>query len=126
MNICPTLTFNSFYIFVLSKIIFNTKIDCLHENFKTLVTALFVVAFWWVQERKDYKSAIGAKWAMVWCFFWNILNKKAAVNIFGGIRWGGLAAGAYYEDPQPCQIGWKPQMVWVVELLSAQPGIMVT
>lgn len=72
------------------------------KTLKTLVTALFVVAFLGSAGAQDYKSAIGAKlgYGLI-ASYKTFLNKKAAVDIFGGIRWGGLAAGAYYEIHSP-------------------------
>jgi len=53
-------------------------------------------------QAQDYKSAIGAKlgYGLI-ASYKTFLNEKAAVDIFGGIRWGGLAAGAYYLNHTP-------------------------
>jgi len=53
-------------------------------------------------QAQDYKNAIGAKlgYGLVGSYK-HFLNEKAAVDVFGGIRWGGLAAGAYYLIHKP-------------------------
>ncbi len=53
-------------------------------------------------QAQDYKSAIGAKlgYGLI-ASYKTFLNEKAAIDIFGGIRWGGLAAGAYYLNHTP-------------------------
>ncbi|MBK8347253.1 MAG: hypothetical protein IPL08_06370 [Saprospiraceae bacterium] len=53
-------------------------------------------------QAQDYKSAIGAKlgYGLI-ASYKTFLNEKAALDIFGGIRWGGLAAGAYYLNHTP-------------------------
>ena len=47
---------------------------------------------------QNYNSAIGAKlgYGLV-ASYKKFLNEKSAVDLFAGLRWGGLAAGAYYE-----------------------------
>lgn len=72
------------------------------KTLKTIFATLFVVAFLSTANAQDYKSAIGAKlgYGLIGSYK-TFLNKKAAIDIFGGIRWGGLAAGAYYEIHSP-------------------------
>jgi len=69
-------------------------------KFFTLVCMMFLFAS--LSQAQDYKSAIGAKlgYGLI-ASYKTFLNEKAAVDIFGGIRWGGLAAGAYYLNHTP-------------------------
>lgn len=62
-----------------------------------LLACFFLVATTQVQGQ-NYNSAIGVKlgYGLI-ASYKKFLNEKAAVDIFGGIRWGGLAAGVYYE-----------------------------
>ncbi|MDV7397149.1 hypothetical protein RZS08_37460, partial [Arthrospira platensis SPKY1] len=48
-------------------------------------------------QAQEYKSAVGAKlgYGLIGTYKM-FLTESAAVDVFGGIRWGGLAAGAYY------------------------------
>lgn len=82
---------------------------------KTLkpVTALFVVAFLSGTNAQDYKSAIGVKlgYGLV-ASYKTFLNEKSAVDIFGGIRWGGIAAGAYYEIHKPIKSVERLKWYW--------------
>ncbi len=70
---------------------------------KVIFTAMIAV-FMLVtsMEAQDYKSAIGAKlgYGLIGSYK-TFLNEKAAVDIFAGIRWGGIAAGAYYLNHKP-------------------------
>ncbi|MBK7094652.1 MAG: hypothetical protein IPH57_06300 [Saprospiraceae bacterium] len=60
---------------------------------------------------QEYKSAVGVKlgYGLVGTYKM-FLNDKAAIDVFGGIRWGGLAAGAYYlmhnEIPSVDKLSW--------------------
>lgn len=47
---------------------------------------------------QNYNSAIGGKlgYGLI-ASYKKFLNEKAAVDLFAGFHWGGLAAGAYYE-----------------------------
>lgn len=47
---------------------------------------------------QNYNSAIGAKlgYGLV-ASYKKFLNEKSAIDVFAGLRWGGLAGGAYYE-----------------------------
>ena len=72
------------------------------KTLRLLFASLFVVAFLSGTNAHDYKSAIGVK--LGYCLvasYKTFLNEKSAVDIFGGIRWGGIAAGAYYEIHKP-------------------------
>lgn len=72
------------------------------KTLRPILAALFVVAFLSGTNAQDYKSAIGVKlgYGLV-ASYKTFLNEKSAVDIFGGIRWGGIAAGAYYEIHKP-------------------------
>ncbi len=69
-------------------------------KFFSLVLMMFLFSSF--IQAQDYKSAIGAKlgYGLI-ASYKTFLNEKAAVDIFGGIRWGGLAAGAYYLNHTP-------------------------
>ena len=69
-------------------------------NFFSVVLMTFLFSSF--IQAQDYKSAIGAKlgYGLI-ASYKTFLNEKAAVDIFGGIRWGGLAAGAYYLNHTP-------------------------
>jgi hypothetical protein len=58
-----------------------------------------------------YKSAIGGKlgYGLI-ASYKTFLSESNAIDIFGGIRWGGLAAGAYYEKHKP--IGTTEGLQW--------------
>lgn len=49
-------------------------------------------------QAQNYESAIGAKlgYGLI-ASYKKFLNEKAAIDLFGGLRWGGLAVGGYYE-----------------------------
>jgi len=49
-------------------------------------------------QAQNYNSAIGLKlgYGLV-ASYKTFLNEKSALDLFAGLRWGGLAAGAYYE-----------------------------
>ena len=67
--------------------------------FSTLVMLFMFVA---VSQAQEYKTAVGGKlgYGLI-ASYKTFLNEKSAVDIFGGIRWGGLAAGAYYLNHTP-------------------------
>jgi len=71
---------------------------------KTKIFSLLVVLFVFASngQAQDYKSAIGAKlgYGLI-ASYKTFFNESSAVDIFGGLRWGGLAAGAYYEMHKP-------------------------
>jgi len=60
---------------------------------------------------QEYKSAVGIKlgYGLVGTYK-KFLNEKAAIDVFGGIRWGGFAGGAYYlmhnEIPSVDKLYW--------------------
>lgn len=62
---------------------------------------------------QNYNSAIGAKlgYGLV-ASYKKFLNEKAAVDLFAGIHWGGLAAGAYYELHYDIQSVDRLQWYW--------------
>ncbi len=70
--------------------------------FKITRSFFLVACFLWVScslFSQNYKSAVGGKlgYGLVGTYK-TFLSEKSAVDIFGGITWGGgLAAGAYYE-----------------------------
>ncbi|MFZ1704921.1 MAG: hypothetical protein WAT79_11290 [Saprospiraceae bacterium] len=63
-----------------------------------IVLAFFMIIASTNVSGQNYNSAIGAKlgYGLV-ASYKKFLNDKAAIDIFGGIRWGGLVGGAYYE-----------------------------
>ncbi|HMU02522.1 MAG TPA: hypothetical protein PJ990_02820 [Saprospiraceae bacterium] len=64
--------------------------------FSTLVILLMFVA---ISQAQDYKTAVGGKvgFALV-ASYKAFLNESAAVDVFGGIHWGGgLMAGVNYS-----------------------------
>jgi len=71
---------------------------------RTKVFSVLVMLFMFaaVSQAQDYKSAIGGKvgYGLI-ASYKTFLNEKAALDIFGGIRWGGIAAGAYYLNHTP-------------------------
>jgi hypothetical protein len=80
-------------------------------KFFTLVFALFLIAN--VSQAQDYNSAIGGKlgYGLI-ASYKKFLNESAAIDIFGGIRWGGIAAGAYYEKHKPISSVDRLQWYW--------------
>ena len=71
---------------------------------KTKVLSVLVMLFMFaaVSQAQEYKSAIGGKlgYGLI-ATYKTFLNEKSAIDIFGGIRWGGIAAGAYYLNHTP-------------------------
>lgn len=71
---------------------------------KTKIFSLILVAFLYVasSQAQDYKSAIGGKlgYGLI-ASYKTFLNESSAVDIFGGIRWGGFVVGAYYLKHYP-------------------------
>lgn len=72
-----------------------------HFNMRNkLIIFIFLVCgvFTSSLQAQNYESAIGAKlgYGLI-ASYKKFLNEKAAIDLFGGLRWGGLAAGAYYE-----------------------------
>ena len=66
---------------------------------KLLLIAFFIGLFLMNNSQaQNYNSAIGGKlgYGLI-ASYKKFLNDNAAIDIFGGLRWGGLAAGAYYE-----------------------------
>lgn len=64
-------------------------------------------------QAQDYKSAIGAKlgYGLIGSYK-TFFNEKSAIDIFGGFRWGGLAAGAYYLNHTPIKTVDRLQWYW--------------
>lgn len=70
--------------------------------FSVFVTVLLCVG---TAQAQDYKSAIGGKlgYGLI-ASYKTFLNERAAIDVFGGLRWGnGLAAGAYYLNHTPIE-----------------------
>ncbi|MBK6364159.1 MAG: hypothetical protein IPF52_11950 [Saprospiraceae bacterium] len=66
---------------------------------KLLLIAFFIGLFLMNNSQaQNYNSAIGGKlgYGLI-ASYKKLLNDNAAIDIFGDLRWGGLAAGAYYE-----------------------------
>ncbi len=80
---------------------------------KVLSTLVMLFMFVAVSQAQEYKSAIGGKlgYGLI-ASYKTFLNEKAAVDIFGGIRWGGLAAGAYYLNHTPISSVDKLSWYW--------------
>lgn len=69
---------------------------------KKIFITLFV-AFMAIQlSAQEYKSAIGGKvgYGLI-ATYKTFLSESSAVDIFGGIRWGGFVAGAYWLKHTP-------------------------
>jgi hypothetical protein len=69
---------------------------------KIYLVLLFFVFLIGTNTAQDYKNAIGAKlgYGLI-ASYKTFLNERSALDIFGGFRWGGLAAGAYYLNHTP-------------------------
>ncbi len=71
---------------------------------KTKILAIILIVFLVtsVSKAQDYKSAIGGKlgYGLI-ATYKTFLNESSAVDVFGGIRWGGFVAGAYYLKHMP-------------------------
>lgn len=65
---------------------------------------LIVFGFSLTAFSQDYKTAIGGKlgYGLI-ASYKTFLNEKSALDLFGGLRWGGLAAGAYYLNHTPIE-----------------------
>lgn len=65
---------------------------------KLIFTFCLAMALAGVSSAQDYKSAIGGKlgYGLV-ASYKTFLNEKNAIELFGGLRWGGLAAGGFYQ-----------------------------
>lgn len=72
------------------------------KTLRNVMAVCMAVIFVVGANAQDYKSSIGAKlgYGLV-ASYKTFLNENNAIDIFGGIRWGGLAAGAYYEFHKP-------------------------
>lgn len=68
----------------------------------TLVMALMLITTFSAVQAQDYKSAIGGKlgYGLI-ATYKTFLTESSAVDIFGGIRWGGFVVGAYWEKHYP-------------------------
>ncbi|HOI86709.1 MAG TPA: hypothetical protein PLV51_02490 [Lentimicrobium sp.] len=69
---------------------------------KLLTVVALVLLTASVSNAQDYKSAIGGKlgYGLI-ASYKTFLSETNAVDIFGGIRWGGIVAGAYWEKHYP-------------------------
>lgn len=67
-------------------------------------TCLLALGFSFAAVSQDYKTAIGGKlgYGLI-ASYKTFLNEKSALDLFGGLRWGGLAAGAYYLNHTPIE-----------------------
>jgi hypothetical protein len=82
------------------------------NSYKLLITLLSVIILH-TAKAQDYKSAIGGKvgYGLI-ATYKTFLNEKSAIDVFGGIRWGGLAAGAYYEMHTPIKTVDRLKWYW--------------
>jgi hypothetical protein len=80
-------------------------------RFFTFIIALLLIAS--AGQAQDYKSAIGGKvgYGLI-ASYKTFLNESSAIDIFGGIRWGGIAAGAYYLKHTPISSVDRLQWYW--------------
>lgn len=80
-------------------------------RFFTLVISLLFITG--VSQAQDYKTAIGGKlgYGLI-ASYKTFLNESSALDIFGGIRWGGIAAGAYYLKHKPISSVDRLQWYW--------------
>jgi hypothetical protein len=65
---------------------------------KIIFTFCFALVLGTLIHAQDYKSSIGGKlgYGLV-ASYKTFLNEKNAVELFGGLRWGGFVAGAFYQ-----------------------------
>jgi hypothetical protein len=67
---------------------------------KSIITTLFALLILFVNQAdaQDYKSAVGGKlgYGLI-ASYKTFMSEKNAIELFGGIRWGGLAAGGFYQ-----------------------------
>ncbi len=101
-------TFTQFIAFLIQMLkIINTFVILINLKFLivmkkylfTLVILFGLISYGYSQ---DYKTAIGGKlgYGLI-ASYKTFLNEKAALDLFGGIRRGGVAAGAYYLNHTP-------------------------
>lgn len=69
---------------------------------KKVMITLFVALLAFQLSAQEYKSAIGGKlgYGLI-ASYKTFLSESSAVDIFGGIRWGGFVAGAYWLKHKP-------------------------
>jgi len=77
-----------------------------------VIFTLFSLAFGTLSAQ-DYNTAIGGKlgYGLI-ASYKKFFTESSAVDIFGGIRWGGVAAGAYYEKHTPIESIDRLQWYW--------------
>jgi hypothetical protein len=65
---------------------------------RLIITCFLAMAIAGITNAQDYKSAVGGKlgYGLV-ASYKTFLNEKNAIELFGGLRWGGLAAGGFYQ-----------------------------
>ncbi len=71
---------------------------------RILTVVMLMFAFITLSQAQDYKSAIGGKtgYGLI-ATYKTFLNTSSAIDVFGGIRWGGFVAGAYYLKHHPVE-----------------------
>ncbi|HPN72242.1 MAG TPA: hypothetical protein PLZ32_22110 [Saprospiraceae bacterium] len=68
------------------------------RKFIFILTVLFCFVASQSLQAQDYKSSIGAKlgYGLIGSYK-TFLSESSAVELFGGIRWGGFALGGFYQ-----------------------------
>lgn len=75
---------------------------------------LFLTFSFFSLNAQDYNTSIGGKvgYGLV-ASYKKFLNESAAIDLFGGLRWGnGIALGAYYEKHTPIDALDRLQWYW--------------
>lgn len=79
---------------------FNQKSNTMKAKIFSIILLMFL--FTSVIHAQDYKSAIGGKLGYGLIGSYKVfLSESSAVDIFGGLRWGGFVAGAYWLKHNP-------------------------
>jgi len=80
---------------------------------KIFSALMVMLLFAGISQAQDYKSAIGGKlgYGLI-ASYKTFLNESTAIDVFGGIRWGGIAAGAYYLKHKPISSVERLQWYW--------------
>jgi hypothetical protein len=74
------------------------------KNKTFILTLLLFSIFSITSYGQDYKTAVGGKlgYGLIGSYK-TFLNEEAAIDVFAGLRWGGLAAGVYYLNHTPIE-----------------------
>jgi len=88
-----------FVVFLLKHIV-KSKSQTMKTKILSIILVLILSAS--VGKAQDYKSAIGGKlgYGLI-ASYKTFISESSAVDIFGGIRWGGFVVGAYWLKHNP-------------------------